>query len=140
MNSNLENFPDLSSIERKLDRLVGVLVVLLGALLFLLALGCLQIAWAIPRFARIFTEMLGDKPLPAMTQLVIGLGHLGYGMMLPACSVLLPLAAVVFLVIRRQDSKAWMVAAATVVVLVLWIVMAVAALYLPMIAIITEMN
>lgn len=42
-----------------------VIVIAVGILIFLMAV-------IVPRFERIFAEMLGDKPLPAITQVVIG--------------------------------------------------------------------
>lgn len=45
-----------------------VIVIAVGILVFLMAV-------IVPRFERIFAEMLGDKPLPAITQFVIGISR-----------------------------------------------------------------
>lgn len=45
-----------------------VIVIAVGILVFLMAV-------IVPRFERIFEEMLGDKPLPAITQVVIGMSR-----------------------------------------------------------------
>jgi type IV pilus assembly protein PilC len=45
-----------------------VIVIAVGILVFLMAV-------IVPRFEKIFAEMLGDKPLPAITQVVIGISR-----------------------------------------------------------------
>lgn len=45
-----------------------VIVIAVGILVFLMAV-------IVPRFERIFAEMLGDKPLPKITQVVIGISR-----------------------------------------------------------------
>jgi type IV pilus assembly protein PilC len=47
---------------------VIVIVIAVGILIFLMAV-------IVPRFERIFAEMLGDKPLPPITQFVIGVSR-----------------------------------------------------------------
>ncbi len=47
---------------------VIVIVIAVGILVFLMAV-------IVPRFERIFAEMLGDKPLPAITQVVINMSR-----------------------------------------------------------------
>lgn len=140
MDSNHDGNSDIRTLEKKLDRLVGLFFVLVGVLLIALAAGCLQVAWMIPRFERVFAEMLGDKPLPLMTQWVIGLGRLGDGFVLAGILIVLLVPAFILLVNRRNDPVAWITAVVTVAILATWALLAVASLTLPMISVITELN
>lgn len=139
MNPDLPN-PALIELERKLEKLTWVFVVLAGANLFFLGCACLQVAVMIPKFDRIFAEMLGDAPLPVMTGVVIGASRFGAGMALPVLTLLVPLASFTNLVFRRKQPFAWAVTVATLVLQMLWMVFAVISLYFPILSITAQMN
>lgn len=130
----------IHELERKLDKLSWAFVGLAGTILLGMAAVDLQVAFIIPKFERIFSEMLGGKPLPLMTQIVIDAGRSGAGLLLPVVSTLVPLGVVTYLVARRGHPVAWLIAVAAVFFQILWAGSAVVSLYLPMMSIITGMN
>lgn len=132
--------PVILELERKLDKLSWAFVGLAGTILLGMAAVDLQIAFIIPKFERIFSEMLGDQPLPLMTQTIIDAGRSGAGLLLPVVSTLVPLGVLTFLVARRTHPLAWFIAVAMVLLQILWAGVAVVSLYLPMVSIITQMN
>ncbi len=126
---------DVAGLKTHVSRLERVLVFSLIALLFFLGVACAFSTFLIQNFERIFSEMLGDKPLPVLTRLVIDWGRLGIGA--PLC-LLLPLGAGLFLFFGRVKSIAWWTALAIILFLLCYLLIVNFALYVPMITIITE--
>lgn len=127
-------------LERKLGILVWAFVVLAAGIMAVLGLVGVRIAMIVPTFERIFAEMLGDKPLPGMTQGLIELSRLAAGWLLPILALMLPAVGIAFLMAFRTRPVAWMVAVGTIFLQMAVAALVVFALYLPMMSIIVEMN
>jgi len=127
-------------LERKLKKLTSAFVALGGTLLFILAVTDMQVALIIPEFERIFSEMLGDKPLPLLTQTVIDTKSLGGGLLLPVVIAVVPVGVLIVLITRRTSPLAWAVTVATIFFQGFGAVIALISLYLPLLSIISELN
>ena len=140
MDSEQTGVPGTVEAERKLAHLQRVFVVFGSTLLILLGAVATGIVFAIPRFEVVFSEMLGDKPLPALTQLSIGLAGLGDGLLLLLLTAALPLATVIHLAIRPGNRSAWWTTLGVGIFLLLFIAVVSMSLALPMIAMLTELG
>lgn len=63
----------------------------------------------IPNFERTYSEMLGDKPLPAITRMRINAGRLADGAAFPGAILTLTGFAPAFLLVRRDEPIGWKV-------------------------------
>ncbi len=115
--------------------------VVVGVLLItFFALVSTRIGLIIPKFERIFSDLLGDTPLPGMTQMVIRLPYIFYGLGYPMVTAALPAGAIIFLLRNREKPIAWGITVSMIVFLMVLIFVIPTALFMPMITIITEMN
>lgn len=128
---------DGTALQTRLNRLENIVMAALIVLLLFLGAAAFITTVGIGNFERIFSEMLGAKPLPILTQWVISWGRFSFGI---PFSFLLPLGAVVFLFVGKSRSIAWWTALIVILFLCLYLLIVNLALYLPMISIITEMN
>lgn len=91
--------------------------------------------FSVPRFEMIFMEMLGDKPLPALTQLLIS-AH--------PFSLVVPLglfgSAVFILIQSKKRELPYYVAGSALICLIAICLLTFSGLWAPMLQIITEMN
>lgn len=110
---------------------------MVACLLVFFALANLTLSFMIARFEVIFAEMLGDLPLPTITQFTIYYGRSGLAQLIP---ILLPLAAFVLLLLKRERGISWSIALCVIFFLTIAAILVTYALFLPMVTIITEMN
>ena len=139
MNNNpTDNTLDVSLVIQKAEKLKRLFLVLVSLLLVILDGIGTQIVMLIPRFERIFSEMVGDKPLPLLADLVISFGR-GFEGYLPFLfSSVLPLLALLFLWLNRNRPVAWILAVGTIVLLTIMIALIAAGLFSPVSSMITE--
>lgn len=133
----MENEHELYELRRRVSFLEGTTLSVILAVLAFFSLMNVHLSLTIPRFERIFAEMLGDKPLPVATQLVLNYGRSGLAL---AVSVLLPLGTAIFLFLKRPGRIPWIFALGTIFFLIIQAIVICVALYLPMLSIISEMN
>ncbi len=133
----MENEEELFELRRRVSLLESVLLVVVLAVLAFFALMNINLSLAISRFEMIFADMVGDKPLPAATKLVIVYGSSGLAL---AVSALLPLGTAILLFLKRPKRSPWVFAVGVIILLILQAIVICVALYLPMLTIVTEMN
>ncbi|MGY8640911.1 MAG: hypothetical protein ACKVJU_07450 [Verrucomicrobiales bacterium] len=113
---------------------VGVLLVVFFALV------SNAVVSLIPQFERIFSDMLGDVPLPQMTQMVLRLPYFFNGLGRFLLTAILPIGAIVFLLLNREKPIAWGITISVIVFLMILIIVIPTAMLMPMMTIITEMD
>jgi hypothetical protein len=84
--------------------------------------------------------MLGDKPLPAITRIIINASRLADGAAFPCAILTLTGFALAFLLVRRNESIGWKVSLGVLAVLILIFAIISTGLYLPTHSIIVELR
>lgn len=133
-------FPRAHEAERKLAHLLRLFIAVAAAALVLLAAAAASVVAVVPKFDKVFSDLLGDKPLPAMTELGIALSRFGDGWGFLLFTAVLPLATVVLLVTHPDKRSAWWMTTGVLMFLLLLIVGVSLSLALPLIAITTELG
>lgn len=132
--------PGAHEAERKLAHLLRLFVAFATAALVLFAAAATVVVSVVPKFDKVFSDLLGDKPLPAMTQLSIALARLGDGRGFLLFTAVLPLATVVLLATHPGKRSTWWMTTGVLMFLLLLIVGVSLSLALPLIAITTELG
>jgi len=127
----------LKSRFAKLQRMFVVVGVLLVVFFALVSNAVVSL---IPQFERIFSDMLGDVPLPQMTQMVLRLPYFFNGLGRFLLTAILPIGAIVFLLLNREKPIAWGITISVIVFLMILIIVIPTAMLMPMMTIITEMD
>jgi len=125
---------------QRLAQLQRVFLSFGSVILVLLGFVATRIVLVIPHFERTFSEMLGDKPLPVVTTLSIGMARLGGGLVPFLFTAALPLATLVLLLMRPDHPRVWWTTLGVCTLLLLFIAAVPASLALPLITILTELN
>lgn len=131
---------DVSLVIRKAETLKRLFLVIVSLQLVLFGGVCTEVVVLIPKLERIFSEILGDKPLPLLTESVIRFGR-GFEGFLPFLfSTVSPLLTLLFLMLNRNRPVAWILAVGMILLLALFIALISAGLFIPLSSIISAMN
>ena len=128
---------ELESLKIRLGRKEWVMLYTALSVLVFFSLLALCVQAVVPKFEPIFSEMLGDAPLPGLTRLVFTLSQNGIAMIL---AVLVPLAVAILLILKRNALFPWVITLVAVLLLMFQIIATVAALVIPLSTIMFEMN
>ena len=133
---------DYQSLRRKYDVLRRAFVVLGCFLLIFFDLVVSRIVLMIPRFEKIFAEMLNGESLPQLTRLVIQFSRGGgMGSLVALAATTIPTILAMFCILKYRESViSWIITIAVIAYLLFLTVVIPFALYLPMLKIISEMN
>ncbi len=135
----MENDREVIELRRRVAFLQGTTLSVILAVLVFFALVNINLSLAINYFERIFADMLGDKPLPALTDLVITYGSGSFELAL-LVSVFLPLGTAIFLFRKRRQKIPWVFAVGVIFYLIVQSIVICVAMYMPMVRIIMEVN
>ncbi len=135
--TGMEDEESIYELRRRLALLEWVTLAIVLAVLAFFAFVNVNLSFAIDRFDELFSDMLGDKPLPALTKTVIGCGRMGLPLFV---SFFLPFGAAIFLFLQRTKGMPWVVSLCVISYLIIQAIVISVAMYMPMITIITELN
>lgn len=132
--------PETIDLAGRLAQIQRIFLIFSSVVLVLLGAAATSVVSLVPRFEKIFYEMLGDKPLPSMTTLSIRLAESGNGFLSLLFTAVLPLAMVVTLVMHPRKEWVWWSTLCVAVFLLLLVVAIPLSLSLPLLTIVTEMS
>jgi len=125
----MENNDIINELKLRLALLEWASFALVVAALIFLAFANLILSAVIGQFELLFVELIGDKPLPAMTRLIIMFGRSGAA---HAASFLLPLSAYLYLAFNKSKRLPWVIALCVILYLMIQVLIVTAALFMPM--------
>jgi hypothetical protein len=128
---------NLDDLRREVGQIRFVMIMLLCVALAFFTLINLAALTAVPRFERIFEEMLGSRDkLPMLTKLVVNFSRLGGGLVPYALTALIPAMAMLGLVLGARTRVMPVLCLLVMLFLVISWVVVTTSMFLPLITII----